>query len=312
VRLNINKLHLLLHLNYGIKNSEAIFISKTFSQIDSFLDSEFLRLEGNISDKAFSALNEISSQKNKYIDEMKNIEEKLTQEKIGIIHFHDDYYPENLRHIAHPPSLLFYRGNKECLKYTNMIAIIGTRKPSEEGMNLTKKLSAILSNNGFVIVSGLAKGIDTIAHKSSIENNGLTIAVIPGSISSSEVYPKENRQLSEEIIEKNGILISELPPGSPPSKKNIVARNRIQAGLSRIIIPTDFKEGSGTIHAINFGKKEDRLIFMPKSDKYKSVPSSYIENSDFTFDIKLDDILDKISLQIYKNTFYNYDSKSLF
>jgi len=309
--MNINKLHLLLHINFGIKNSEAIYISKTFSQIDSFVDSEFNSLEGNISDKAFSALNEINSEKDKYIDELKNIEEKLTQEKIGIINFHDECYPENLKYIAHPPSLLFYRGNKECLKNSNMIAIIGTRNPSSEGINLTKKLSAILSNNDFVIVSGLAKGIDTIAHKSSIDNNGLTIAVIPGSISSLEIYPKENRQLSEEIIKKNGVLISELPPGSPPSKRNIVARNRIQAGLSKIIIPTEFKEGSGTIHAINFGKKEKRLIFMPKSDNYKSVPISYLENSDFTFDINSDDILEKTNHHINKNSFYNSNSKNL-
>tara|TARA_A100001037_G_C15082883_1_gene605146 strand:- start:94 stop:1026 length:933 start_codon:yes stop_codon:yes gene_type:complete len=301
--MNLNKLHLLIHLNYEIKNSEAIYISKFFSELNGFVDSDFLKLEGNISEKAFSALIEINKNKNKYIEELKVIEEKLVKEQIGIINFHDEYYPENLKYISHPPSLLFYRGNKECLKNNNMIAIIGTRTPTQEGINLTTNLSALLSNNGFVIVSGLAVGIDATAHKSSINNDGSTIAVLPGSIGSSELYPKANRDLSEEIIEKNGLLISELSLGAPPSKKNIVARNRIQAGLSKIIIPTEFKEGSGTIHAINFGKKDQRLILIPNSKDYKSVPKSFIDNCDFTFDVMLEDILDIINVNINKNIF---------
>lgn len=187
-----------------------------------------------------------------------SILDKSLNNSIKMISFYDEKYPEMLKSIPDPPILLHVMGQIEYLKKNNKVAIIGTREPSEYGIRAGRKLSRIFSQNEFVIVSGLAKGCDTAAHRGCLDENGITIAVLPNGLDS--IYPKENKKLAEEIIEKSGCLLSEYNVGDAPQRGYFVERDRLQSGLSKavVVIETDIK--GGTMHTVDFAQKQKRLI----------------------------------------------------
>ena len=167
-----------------------------------------------------------------YNFDLQKISNLIKQYDIKFISILDDNYPKLLKNIYSPPLFLFYRGKWNVEIFRRCIAIVGTRKASTYGKIMTKSIGSDLARSGFTIVSGLAYGIDTLAHFSAVENNMPTIAVM--GTGCDQVYPGRNKELGDKIL-KNGLLISEYIPGSKPEKWNFPNRNRLISGLSFMI-----------------------------------------------------------------------------
>lgn len=186
------------------------------------------------------------------------IQHKRAQ-KLGvkITTFWDEEYPANLKRINDPPVLLFTRGNL-LEQDRNAISIVGTRSPSNYGKIISEKITAELARKGITVVSGLARGIDTIAHLEAIKASGRTIAVIGTGIDI--IYPPENKSLIQQIVD-NGAVVSEFPLGTPPDAVNFPRRNRIIAGLSLGTVITEAGEKSGALITANLALEYNREVF---------------------------------------------------
>jgi len=163
-------------------------------------------------------------------EEAKQILKQSERERIKIITISDIEYPKNLINIADRPFVLYTKGNYKLLNKENKIAIVGSRECSEYGKKTTLKFSYLLSRKNCIIVSGMAKGIDTYAHKGALIAKGKTIAVLGSGVN--YIYPKENEKLYNEIIEKEGLIISEYPLNKRPIPEYFPYRNRITANFA--------------------------------------------------------------------------------
>lgn len=171
----------------------------------------------------------------------------------------DSDYPTLLFAINDPPPVLYYRGNLKLNELSNLfVGVVGTRRPSSYGRRWTQRLSRQLTRKGTVIVSGLAAGIDTVAHESCLKEQGLTIAVLGTGVD--QVYPTRNTQLQAEIAER-GLLLSEYPDGTGPDKKHFPQRNRIIAGLSRAILMTEAPIRSGALITARLANEYCREVY---------------------------------------------------
>ncbi len=169
----------------------------------------------------------------------------------------DDDYPEYLKRVYKPPFVIFYYGDFSLMKdYLKCFAVIGSRKHSEYGELMTTKLTAELSKE-FIIVSGLAKGIDSIAHKTAIENGGKTIGILGSGIDC--CYPKESAELYN-TIKENHLIISEYPGNCEPSSNHFPMRNRLIACLSRGLLVTDANYRSGTSITVSYALEMGRAV----------------------------------------------------
>ncbi|NDJ25705.1 DNA-processing protein DprA [Nostoc sp. B(2019)] len=182
---------------------------------------------------------------------------QLEAERIQVIHFGQDNFPQSLREISDPPKWLFVQGDISIL-HQPALAIVGTRKPSEDGLFLANYVGACLQYFNAVTVSGLALGIDQIIHKKSIRAKVPTIAFIGTGILQN--YPAGSEKLRQEICENGGAIVSEYLPNQSYSAENFVHRNRLQAGLSNVIIPVEWKEKGGTSHTVKFAHKAQKRI----------------------------------------------------
>lgn len=192
--------------------------------------------------------------------------EKLEKEGIKLIAIEDDGYPSLLKEIYDPPSALYYKGNLK--KDGERLAVVGTRKCTSYGMQAAEKIVRELAENGLEIISGLALGIDTVAHQSTLEKNGYTIAVLGSGLNEKSIYPLQNRGLAEKIIEKNGAIISEYPYGTPPLKENFPKRNRIISGLSLGALIIEAPYESGALITGRYGLEQNREIFAVPGNIY--------------------------------------------
>lgn len=173
----------------------------------------------------------------------------------------DEHYPQLLLETPDPPPVLYYRGQvvpEENQGDMPMIAIVGTRKPSEYGRRWTRRISWALTQAGFSVVSGLAMGIDAIAHQSCLETNGRTIAVVGTGVNIA--YPWTNRQLAAAIAEK-GLIISEYPIGTKPAAPHFPRRNRIIAGLSRATLVLEAPMKSGALITARVANEYGRDVY---------------------------------------------------
>jgi DNA processing protein len=174
----------------------------------------------------------------------------------------DPGYPRLLAEIADPPPLLYYRGQvdeRENQGLTPAIAIVGTREPSESGKRWTCKLAATLAQHGFTVVSGMAEGIDTQAHRSCLEAGGRTIAALGTGVDL--VYPPRNQGLYEQIL-KQGLVVSEYPAGTQPNRVNFPRRNRIIAGLCRAVIIMEAPSKSGALITAHLANDYCRDVYV--------------------------------------------------
>ena len=184
--------------------------------------------------------------------------QKTLFNNIQIIPFYEKNYPSKLNILKDKPPMIFIKGNYD--PNYEMINVVGTRHNSEYGMKLTKKITKFLVVNKFGITSGLALGIDTYAHKYTLEENGYTVAILPTPLNT--IYPKENYELANQILKNNGALITELPIDLNMGKRNFVQRNRIQAALSKLTIPIEMNKTSGTMHTVEFTIKQDKYVIL--------------------------------------------------
>lgn len=183
------------------------------------------------------------------IEESNKLMKQSDVSSIKAITKYDNQYPVKLQRLKkYAPPILFYKGNLSCLN-NKSIAIIGTRKISETGIRWGKRLSEVITQKGFIVISGLAKGSDTIAHIGCIKSGGVTVAVLPTPLDA--IQPVSNRELAEEILEKNGCLVSEYPIGAKIIKSNFTERDRIQAGLASGICVIETGLNGGSHYAIN-------------------------------------------------------------
>lgn len=167
-------------------------------------------------------------------------------------------YPKPLGEIYDPPLVLYVRGDASILQEVG-IAVIGTRHPTPYGLGMAERLSTDLANCGLVIISGMARGIDSIAHKGAVQARGRTIAVFGTGVD--VIYPRENRKLSEQILELGGALVSEFPLSTPPNPHNFPLRNRIISGLSRGVLVVEAGEFSGTRITSRCALEQCREVF---------------------------------------------------
>lgn len=169
-------------------------------------------------------------------------------------------YPEYLKiiqTIATAPKRLWYIGKLPENRLPT-VAIIGTRKPTAYGREVVEHLSYELAKCGVVIVSGLALGVDGLAHRAALKAGGITIAIMPGGLDS--IHPRSHRQLALDILGAGGALISEYPPGEPPYRSNFVARNRIVSGISDAVLVVEASAKSGTMHTASFALDQGRVV----------------------------------------------------
>ncbi len=185
--------------------------------------------------------------------------DKLKKTKVRVIGYTDSYYPESLKQLDAPPIVLYCKGNVEILKAERKIGIVGARKITSYGKDVTEKLTSELVFNGFTIVSGLAFGVDVVSHKTALEHNGETIAVLGCGVDC--CTPAENQNLYEHILDSKGLILSEYSLGFPPSAGLFPARNRIIAGLSLGVLITEAAEDSGSLITAEEARKLNRPVF---------------------------------------------------
>lgn len=190
-----------------------------------------------------------------------NYIKELKAKGIGIVTYLDERYPQCLKNISNPPAVLYCKGNVEALSFMNKIAVVGTRRPTKRGYRDAESIAIEFVREGYVIVSGLAAGIDTAAHKAALMAGGITIAVLPGSFDN--IYPPQNMGLAEDIIYNGGLLLSEYSPGTVLQKRHFVERDRIQSGLSVALIVVQTEIKGGAMHTANFSRAQGRPVFCP-------------------------------------------------
>ncbi len=192
---------------------------------------------------------------------------KIHDKKISFTIYGDDDYPKDLMNLYMPPAIIYYKGDLNLVK-TETAAIVGSRKCSYYGSAITKSISNYLSLMNITIVSGAARGIDSIAHRVAIEKHNKTIAVLGCGIDI--YYPMENKKLIDKIAE-DGLVISEFPLGYPPFPKNFPQRNRIISALSKLIIITEATEKSGSLYTATFALELGKDVMV--------VPGNVTENN---------------------------------
>ncbi len=170
----------------------------------------------------------------------------------------EEGYPPGLMQIAHPPHLLFIRGEANLLD-PFPFAIVGTRRASDYGLRQTRKIACELAQAGLCIVSGLALGIDAAAHRGALEAEGRTIAVLGGGLN--RMYPAQNEPLMREIVERGGSVVTEYPPDEKPARYNFLHRNRIIAGLSQGVLVTEGARRSGALRTVEDALACGREVF---------------------------------------------------
>jgi len=241
-----------------IKGIGPISLKKILSRFDSLEDA----WSANLNELRQAGLNRSTLEQIKYqrpkINPDREIE-RLIKEGVDLITINDKAYPELLKEIYIPPPLLYIRGN---LKSSDRISlgVVGTRQLSAYGHRITPLITADLARAGLTIISGLAKGIDTLAHKAALKANGRTIAVLGSGLDKKNIYPQVNQHLSE-IISQEGALLSEFPIGTKPFAQNFPQRNRIVAGLSLGILVIEAPKKSGALITARNALEQNRDVF---------------------------------------------------
>ena len=180
-------------------------------------------------------------------------------QEIKTLTLEDDSYPKILKRTKDAPKILYYRG--ELKPEESCFAIVGTRRYSNYGKDISLEIAADLAEAGLTIVSGLAPGIDTFSHQAAVERNRRTIAVLGTGVDEESIYPRENINLARKILENGGCLVSEYPPGTRGSKFTFPRRNRIISGLSLGTLVIEAKEKSGALITASWAKSQKRKLF---------------------------------------------------
>ncbi|MEK7072311.1 MAG: DNA-processing protein DprA [Patescibacteria group bacterium] len=224
--------------------------------------------------------------------------ELMDKENVKAVILTDDNYPANLKEIFNPPPILYYQGSLDFLK-NNCLAVVGTRKFSSYGKQITEEIVSQLAKDGITIISGLAFGIDAISHKACLDALGKTVAVLGSGVNRQCVYPSSNRYIADKIINSGGGIIAEYPIGTNPTKFTFPMRNRIISGLSRAVLVIEAPINSGALITAKYALDQNRDIL--------AIPGSiYSTNSQGTNNLikqgaklitNADDILQELNIQ---------------
>ncbi len=218
----------------------------------------------------FFDLDLTQKQTNNFLEFRKNnspekLFDELLKENIELVTIKDEVYPSQLKEIASAPPVLYIRGDRNILS-NKSIAIVGSRKFTEYGRRVTENLTKDLVRAGLTIVSGLALGIDGIAHRAALDAGGLTAAVLGTGIDDRTIYPRDHFNLAKNIIENGGALLTEQPPRTPSLKQNFPARNRIMSGLALGTLVIEAAENSGSLITAQFALEQNREVFAVPGD----------------------------------------------
>jgi|SaaInlV_120m_DNA_4_1040238.scaffolds.fasta_scaffold09518_2 DNA processing protein len=241
------------------------------------------------------AIHNLKTDFEKYLLDAESKIEAMSEAGIAVISKFDDNYPRLYRPLADPPLFIYVKGNTKLLNHDKSIAIVGTRNCTTFGRNIAFNTAKYFSNIGYNIVSGLAIGIDKAGHEGALSIKGPTTAIV---VDVENIYPKENQKLSESILDTNGLLLSENPPGTFSHRGLLVARDRLQSGLSLGVFPIETDVVGGTMHTVQYSQDQNRLLFCPDLDK---IPNYPMEAQACQGVLKL--IKDKIAVPYSKNTY---------
>ncbi len=182
---------------------------------------------------------------------------RIEAQGIKILTWKDQAYPQRLKEIEQPPPVIYVRGDY-LPEDLYAVAIVGTRRVTSYGRQITEELSSYLASNGITVVSGLARGVDAVAHQTALKAGGRTIGVLGSGVD--KIYPPEHRSLAQQMIEQ-GAIVSDYAPGTPPDASNFPPRNRIISGLSLAVVVVEAGETSGALITAEFAAEQGREIF---------------------------------------------------
>lgn len=232
-----------------------------------------------------------------------NPAEKLkeySRKNIAVLCQKDKLFPQLLLSISDPPICLYIKGNLDLFDFVRdyFIAIVGTRRPTSYGQQVAKKFAIDLTSCGFTIVSGMAMGIDTVAHIGAISSGGRTIAVLGCGVDI--VYPPINQKLYERIVEDRGIVISEFPPGHTVRPGLFIARNRLISGLSRGVLVVEGAQDSGALITARYAAEQGKEVFAPPAPITSSLSAApnLLLKQGAKLVTSVEDILDELNLKI--------------
>lgn len=243
----------------GMKSSRIRYLMSKYEKYEDLLNEKKEKLLALLeSTKEFNLI-----QASKNIEKYEKLLEYLKKEKIGLISLNSKDYSNLLREINKPPLFIFYKGNIKLLNCERILSVVGTRRNTKYGEIIVKDIIKELSEANVTIVSGLALGIDVIAHREILKNKGKTIAVLGCGIDF--IYPEQNRKERFEI-EKYGLVISEFPLGTKVRSYNFPIRNRIISGLSKGTLVVESSEKGGSLITANFSLEEGRDVYAVPGD----------------------------------------------
>ncbi|MBR6779179.1 MAG: DNA-processing protein DprA [Clostridia bacterium] len=282
---------------------EFLTYHKKIKILDCFNKGEDIRLKFLSNPKINEVLSKSEINKMAVCLQDSFLEKQLENYKksgIQLITFYDDKYPYALKQISTPPLCLYCKGNIQLLN-TFCIGVVGTRKPTDYGIAITKQFVKELVKHDITIVSGMAVGVDTVAHKTTLEEGGNTIAVLAGGFN--HIYPAINNALSKKIMESN-LLITENNPNVPSLAYLFPIRNRIIAGLSKGIFVPEAGEKSGSMKTIDYAIEFNRDIFVAPgkiNSPMSKGTNQIIKSLQGSITLCPEDILENYGLNIDKN-----------
>lgn len=226
-------------------------------------------MEGNINLLPYIEYFEERQKVKQALSDAEEVVQKSKAMNIKILTINQRNYPKSLRVLEEAPVVLYIRGKNYNKNYKKALACVGTRTPSKFSKKAVDYMIPNWVREEFTIIGGLAEGVDTLAHKTCLENGGKTIAVLAHGLDM--IYPKSNEKLAEEIISKGGLLVSEYPVGTKPEKHRFVERNRIIVGLSEGTVIFECKEKSGTMHSVDYSVEQKKPIFYPNPGNEQNI-----------------------------------------
>lgn len=197
-------------------------------------------------------------------DDLESTWKKIEKLKIQVLTWDEEAYPRLLKEINQPPPVLYVLGSIK-VEDDWAVAVVGTRRVTGYGRQVTEEIGSFLAQNGITVISGLARGVDEIAHQSALRMKGRTLAVLGSGVDI--IYPPEHRHLAEQII-ANGALISDYPPGTQPEGSNFPPRNRIISGLGRATVVVEAGDQSGALITATFAADQGRDVFAVPGNIY--------------------------------------------
>src|SRR3972149_6730146 len=287
---------------------------KTFGSLLKYFKTAKRAWEAPGTDLKNSGLGEKTTQK--FITHRNNFsfedyQRRLKLTKVNFLALCDKTYPDLLKQIPNPPIVLYYKGNLKNVDFNKCIAVVGTRKITNYGKEITNLFSQDLAMSGLTVVSGLALGVDAIAGWGAVNVNGKTIAVMGNGVDLA--FPNVNKPLYDKILDGNGIIVSEFPLGMTPTAGSFPSRNRIIAGLSLGVLVTEGAEDSGSLITADYAFKFNRKVFAvpgPITSSLSAAPLRLIEKG-AKLVISAEDILKEFKIQNAKVKIASQKSKLL-